>query len=338
MVSMGEPTRSRSIGTVAANAVVTTADRARLLALRLQGARSIFVGRRGRRIHLVDIPGDGGLPPIVMLHGLSACGADYAPLFSRLRSATCRIVAPDLPGHGQSSAPSDLDTVHDLLGAVAHAVDAVVDAPAIVFGNSLGGLAAIRYALMHPHRTAGLFLVSPAGATSTARQLGALLDALRVDRHADAEAFVRRVLPTAGSSRAKRAGGLMDGWTTSLLAVGVRARLGRPAVRTMIERGRIETLLEPSELAGLRMPIRMVWGAQDRLLPPAHRDFFIRHLPRHASIETPASFGHAPFLDHPDEVAELIRRFAVDVAIRRGALPLRAPVRPFPADAAVAVG
>ncbi len=292
---------------------MSTADRARLLALRLQGARSVFVKRGARRIHLVDIPGDGGLPPIVMLHGLSACGADYAPLFSRLRGVTRRIVAPDLPGHGQSSAPSEIDTVHDLLGAVAHAVDTVLDAPAIVFGNSLGGLAAIRYALLHPHRTAGLFLVSPAGATSTPLQLGALLEALRVDRHADAEAFVRRVLPTSG-------------WACSLLAVGVRARLGRPAVRTLIERARIETLLEPSELEQLRMPIRLVWGAQDRLLPAAHRDFFIRHLPRHARVETPATFGHAPFLDHPDEVARLVRRFAVDVAIGRELSPLRAPI------------
>jgi pimeloyl-ACP methyl ester carboxylesterase len=317
---------ARSIGAVAASAVVSTADRARLLSLRLLGARSLFVGRRGRRIHVVDVPGDGGLPPIVMLHGLSSCGADYAPLFSRLRAVTTRIVAPDLPGHGQSSPPSDLDTVHDLLAAVAHAVDSVVDAPAIVFGNSLGGLAAIRYALMHPHRTAGLFLVSPAGASSTPRQLGALLDALRIDRHADAEAFVRRVLPRAG-------------WATSLLAVGVRARLGRPAVRTLIERARIDTLLDPGELTALRMPIRLIWGAQDRLLPPSHRDFFVRHLPRHTRVEIPTGFGHAPYLDHPDDVAELVRRFAVDVAIGREstaeAISLRAPLRRFvPAVAA----
>jgi hypothetical protein len=62
-----------------------------------------------------------------------------------------------------------------------------------------------------------------------------------------------------------------------------------------------------------------------KALPAAHRDFFIRHLPRHARIETPATFGHAPFLDHPDEVARLVRRFAVDVAIGREAAPPRAP-------------
>jgi pimeloyl-ACP methyl ester carboxylesterase len=167
--------------------------------------------------------------------------------------------------------------------------------------------------------------VSPAGASSTPGQLGALLEVLRVDRHADAEAFVRRVLPTSG-------------WATSLLAVGVRARLGRPAVRTLIERARIETLLDPSELAALRMPIRMVWGAQDHLLPPAHREFFIRHLPHHARVDTPPSFGHAPFLDHPDEVAELVRRFAVDVAIGREAAPLCAPTIHHAAEPAVAVG
>jgi pimeloyl-ACP methyl ester carboxylesterase len=69
----------------------------------------------------------------------------------------------------------------------------------------------------------------------------------------------------------------------------------------------------------------LVWGAQDHLLPPAPREFFIRHLPRHARVETPATFGHAPFLDQPDEVARLVRRFAVEVAIGREAAPRRRP-------------
>ena len=274
------------------------------MSLKLQGARSEFVRGATGRIHLLDIPGDGGLPPIVMLHGLSSCAADYAPMFARLRPLTRRIVAPDLPGHGLSDGPRDVDTVHDIFATVAHAVDSLVDAPAIVFGNSLGGLAAIRYALAHPHRAAGLFLISPAGASSTTQDFAALLDSLRVDRHADAEAFVRRVLPTAG-------------WATGLLAMGVRARLGRPVVRTLLDRAGSETLLEPEDLARLRMPIRMVWGARERLLPPAHREFFARHLPRHARIESPADFGHAPYLDRPDEVTAMLQRFAVNVAIDR---------------------
>jgi pimeloyl-ACP methyl ester carboxylesterase len=65
------------------------------------------------------------------------------------------------------------------------------------------------------------------------------------------------------------------------------------------------------------MPIRLVWGARERLLPPAHREFFARYLPGHARIECPPDFGHAPFLDRPDEVTALLQRFAVNVAIDR---------------------
>jgi pimeloyl-ACP methyl ester carboxylesterase len=58
-----------------------------------------------------------------------------------------RIVIPDLPGHGFSDAPPSLDAQGFQQG-VLDALDAVTAAqPALVFGNSLGGYAALRYAL-----------------------------------------------------------------------------------------------------------------------------------------------------------------------------------------------
>lgn len=297
----------------AADALLTTADLARILALRLRGARSEFVATRwpdfGRltpaharssKTHVLDIPGHGHLPPVLLLHGISASGADFGPLFRRLRPWTQRIYAPDLPGHGLSSMPPEHATASDMLDAVCDVVDAVLDRPAVIVGNSLGGAVAVRYALRRPERTAGLVLVSPAGAPCSHTELEALFELLRVSDVEGAREFMRRVLPSAP-------------WTLELLARGAQVRLSRPAVRRLIDEARPSDLLTPAELAALQVPVMLVWGQQEKLFPPSHHAFFRSHLPAHARFETPAAFGHAPFLDRPGEVGALLRRFSADL-------------------------
>ena len=57
------------------------------------------------------------------------------------------------------------------------------------------------------------------------------------------------------------------------------------------------------------MPVYLLWGAADTLLPKAHFEFFREHLPPDAVVERPPHFGHAPFLHQADEVAERMLRF-----------------------------
>ena len=61
--------------------------------------------------------------------------------------------------------------------------------------------------------------------------------------------------------------------------------------------------LKPHMLARIGVPTVLVWGGADRLLPASGLDFFRAHLPAHAIIAAPPSFGHCPFLDMPDELA-----------------------------------
>lgn len=276
---------------------MAASDHARLASLRLRGAVSHHVQTAVGRMHVLDVPGRGPLPPLVLLHGLSSCSADFSAMFSRLRDYTQRIIAPDLPGHGWSDAPPDASGIEDIIGSLVHTLDEVLDRPAFVFGNSLGGLVALRYAMAMPRRAAGLFVVSPAGATSNARDEQVLRETVSIRTRTEAIAFVERALPDSG-------------WMTPLLALGVRARLGRPSVRRLVERSDLTGLLHPAALSSLPMPIHWVWGAKERLLPIAHRDFFARHMPAHATCEFPRHFGHAPQVRFPDEVADRLLDFA----------------------------
>lgn len=285
----------------ATDAVIATADRARTMALRWTGAKSRYRSTRYGRLHAIDLPGDGPLPPVILLHGISSAGADYAAMLRRLRPWTRRIIAPDLPGHGLSSMPPASATPQSIVEALAECLDDLLHEPAIVFGNSMGGFVGVRYALARPGRVLGLFLVSPAGAWCPAQELETLMDTLRVEDLEKARAFMRKVLPSSSLP-------------IGLLAWGVRARMSRPAIQRLLEDTCTSDLLTPSELAALRMPITLVWGKKEEILPRSHFAFFRQHLPPQTRFEAPEEFGHAPFLDRPDEVAAMLYRFAQDVS------------------------
>ncbi len=61
------------------------------------------------------------------------------------------------------------------------------------------------------------------------------------------------------------------------------------------------------------MPVLLLWGKDERILPRDHLEFFRRHLPEHARFEEPEGFGHAPYLDDVDAVARRILSFTSEV-------------------------
>src|SRR5688572_5865718 len=180
----------------------------------MAGHRSRWVRTDVGRVHLLDIRGRGDLPPVVILHGFSAAGAHYFPLIFRLERYVQRIIAPDLPAHGLSEIPEDLGG-----GAIRHglfeALDHVINRPAVVVGNSMGGLAAIHYARTRPEKVRGLVLISPAGARSSTAEVDQIRSAFAVPSHAAALDFVDKLFPHGNRLR-------------HLYALGVRSKFRRP--------------------------------------------------------------------------------------------------------------
>jgi pimeloyl-ACP methyl ester carboxylesterase len=262
------------------------------------GYTSRDVPTKAGAVRIADRRGPGTLPPIVVIHGLGSRGADYLPLLQRLSRHSRRVIAPDLPGHGASETPSALDIASCIEG-VGEAIDATLDEPAIVFGNSLGGLTSLRFALAYPRRVRGLFLTSPAGAPSTPAELAEIAAKLRIKSHEDALRFFEIVLHEK------------PGPLRHAVAWSLRRRYGTSGLRALL--GDIEKAkpLEPEELAKLEVPVHLFWGRSERLLPPSHLAFFRQHL-RGATIEEPYGFGHSPDLDSVNDVARRIIAFARD--------------------------
>ena len=146
-------------------------DRLARTSLVLQGYRSRTIPTSVGEVHVLEADGRGKLPTLVLLHGFSSAGVHYFPLLHSLRRRFRRIVLPDLPAHGFSGSPRGGVRGETLLDGLTEALDAVLDEPVILFGNSLGGIAAIRYALARPARVRGLILCSPTGAAMSAEGL-----------------------------------------------------------------------------------------------------------------------------------------------------------------------
>jgi pimeloyl-ACP methyl ester carboxylesterase len=58
----------------------------------------------------------------------------------------------------------------------------------------------------------------------------------------------------------------------------------------------------------IRVPTLVVWGKEDRIVPPVYAEEFVRRIPG-ARAEIVDQAGHAPHLERPDAVARLVRDF-----------------------------
>lgn len=265
-------------------------------AMTRRGFESRFVEHGGRKIHVYDGKGSGTLPPLVLVHGLGSAGAAFARVAARLLPHVSRVILPELPGHGFSPHGDIAITPQLLLETTTAAIEQLVPEPAFVYGNSLGGAVAIKYALHRPAQVRGLVLVSPAGARLEEAEWRSLVETFQVKDPTDAKAFLSRLYHKPP-------------WFLPIVAREFPHLLATPAVREILEHATQDNAHRPEELAALAMPLLFVWGRSEKLLPSSALGFFRDNLPKHAVIEEPEGFGHTPQLEAPDRVADRLLAF-----------------------------
>lgn len=277
---------------------------------------------RGRDVVAGDLStflleaGEG--PTVVLLHGLGATNASMLPTFRDL-AVDHHVVAPDLPGFGESDKP--LRSLHAAFyaGWLLDLLDVLGIERATFIGNSMGGRVAVEMGLRHPERVDRLVLLAPSPAFLKNRDHVRLVRVLRPELalvpiplpHRYVEREIRRMF--ARPSR------LDDAWyaaaTDEFLRVFGTVR-GRVAFFSAARQIYLE---EPHEgrgrfwdrLPSLSVPALFVWGARDRLVPAS----FARHV--EAALPTATSVvlddcGHVPQYELPDTTSELIRGFLAD--------------------------
>jgi 2-hydroxy-6-oxonona-2,4-dienedioate hydrolase len=101
-----------------------------------------------------------GLPPVVLVHGLSMSSWYLTP-FARQLAPFCPIYIPDLPGFGRSERPPRALTMVELADALAGWMRAMGLERAVILGHSLGCQVVARFAERHPEMALGVILASP---------------------------------------------------------------------------------------------------------------------------------------------------------------------------------
>jgi len=255
----------------------------------------------GLNIHLRDT-GPRDAPVLMLIHGSNASLHTWEPWAGRL-GTTYRIVRFDLPGHGLTGASPTNDYTTAGYVAVVEAVRAKLGiARMTLAGNSMGGGVAWHYALAHPDRVAALVLVDSAGYRSAAKTSPPL--AFRIAATPGLRNLAAQITPR------------------NLIASGLRDAFGDPKLAddAMIDRywellrypgNRAATLdrfsrpleqANPAQLAKLKMPVLILWGAMDRIIPLASGEWLHTHIPGSTMIVYPGT-GHVPMEERPDRSA-----------------------------------
>lgn len=101
---------------------------------------------------------------VLLLHGKNFCGATWEETMRRLLASGYRVIAPDQIGFCKSSKPDSYQYSLHQLAANTHALLTERGVTRVtVVGHSMGGMLAMRYALMYPGHVEALVLVNPIG-------------------------------------------------------------------------------------------------------------------------------------------------------------------------------
>ncbi|MGY1696991.1 MULTISPECIES: alpha/beta hydrolase [unclassified Geodermatophilus] len=208
---------------------------------------------------------------VVLVHGAHEHGGRYAHVAERLGAAGYASYAPDHPGHGRSPGRrGDIRSLAAAVEGVAQTARAAADrhpgVPLFVYGHSLGGLVALQYLTGTPHeRVAGAVVSAPALDTSTATPAQRALAPV-----------LARVAPGLGVLT-------LDAETVSRDPEVVAAYRADPLNHTgkMVARTGTEIMLGaagmPARLRDLRLPLLVLHGGDDRLMPPSASDVVRQH-------------------------------------------------------------
>ena len=274
--------------------------------------RTVEVGDRA--VNVLDTGGDG--PVLLWIHGLSANWQSWLLNIPQFMGSY-RCVALDLPGFGLSDMPAQDISIT----GYAATVDAVCDVLGIdvvsVIGNSMGGFVGAELALAFPTRVERLVLVSAAGVSqeNVRREpvlaVGRLLAAGAAHTAAYRDTLARR----PRLRRLALAGVVRD---PERLSVALTHELfqgtGKPGFLPALE-----ALLSYSfrdRLAGIEIPVLIVWGEFDMLVPVGDATEYATLIGANARRVVFNDTGHVPMIERPTRFNALLAEFLAGAPAR----------------------
>lgn len=254
---------------------------------------ALFVNETGRET------GGGEGAPVVLLHGFGGSHLAWSGIQESL-SADARVLACDLPGHGGSFDYPEAGPPKVAAEAILADLDARGIASAHFVGHSMGGAIAALAAMFQPARVASLTLLSPGG-------FGAEINQRLLKRYAAAqdEAALEQCLEAMFGWFSAVPVGLARRLIAARAAPGRREKLMRMA-EGLARDGR-QGMLPRDRLAAFTMPVTVVWGGLDNVLPARQA----QDLPANWTVRLFPDLGHMLPEEAPEAMLDIIRGSAL---------------------------
>ncbi|HYT91657.1 MAG TPA: alpha/beta hydrolase [Gemmataceae bacterium] len=234
--------------------------------------------------------------PFVYLHSTLGESSRWLP-FYQAWSKQFRVLVPTHPGFGQSGGFEQIDTIEDMAFHYVELFDALGLDEICLGGVSLGGWIAAEFAVRWPERVKRLWIADAPGLWVDEAPLPDLFrimqDRLELRRllfHNPAGHMATLII----EDNPKEEDLLSAYQSLTVLARLVWERPYDPKLAARLHRVRCPTLL--------------VWGANDRLIPPAHGEAYRKLIPG-AELKLIAECGHLPMFEREAEFVKLVAAF-----------------------------
>jgi pimeloyl-ACP methyl ester carboxylesterase len=258
------------------------------------------IARNGQIELGYDVDGSG--PDLLLIVGT----ATTRPLWALVRpqlAESFRTIAFDNRDTGESTPANAPYTLCDLAADAAAVLDAAGVQRAHILGHSMGGAIAQEFALTYPERCASLTIVcSWARGDGYTKNLMKLMSALSEGVRDDRTLLATILYMGTGISTLRE----IDLFDKTDEAMALAPLMSREA---LVRQWQLDLTVDTNDrLSELAMPVRVIWGNEDRLLPQPLSQRLIEAIPSAtgACIER---CGHVPMIDAPEAFIEAVRSF-----------------------------
>jgi pimeloyl-ACP methyl ester carboxylesterase len=245
-----------------------------------------FVTVDGCRTHLRR---GGKGKPLLYLHGAS--GAPVILPFMEKLAERFEVLVPEHPGYGQSDEPEWLENIHDVAYFYLDLLKQLDLKEVVLVGTSMGGWMAMEIAVRDTSRLSQVVLVSPAGIAAPDVKVADIFlmapeEVVRAIYYDPAIAEKLLAVPP----------------TPEAIDIGLK---NRHTTARLAWEPRFHDPFLPKWLHRIDVPVKIIWGDQDRIIPVGFTKEFSRLLPN-AQLHIMKDAGHLPQVEKPDEFVSIV--------------------------------
>lgn len=221
---------------------------------------------RERRLELAGITTpvlDGGTgSPMVLLHGPGEHAAKWMEVFPKL-VASHRVIAPDLPGHGESVVTGGALTSERVLQWLDELIDRTCSSPPVLVGQVVGGAIAMRHVIGQGRPVSRLVLVDTLGLApfQPAPEFAGALHAFLAEQNDRTFTDLWRQCAFDLDALRERMGGLWPAFASYTLE-RARSPEVQAAQQALLEQFGFAPI-SPDAVARIAVPTSLVWGRHD---------------------------------------------------------------------------